>query len=64
MQEIGHWINGKATAGTTVNVVEATADRTGLASIKPLLGKEGALVAFAEASGSAWQPRVVMRKVG
>ena len=27
-------------------------------------GRSGALVAFAEASGAAWQPRVVMRKVG
>ena len=26
--------------------------------------RSGALVAFAEASGAAWQPRVVMRKVG
>ena len=27
-------------------------------------GRSGALVAFAEAAGAAWQPRVVMRKVG
>jgi tRNA pseudouridine55 synthase len=27
-------------------------------------GRSGALVAFAEADGSRWQPRVVMRKVG
>ncbi len=27
-------------------------------------GRSGALVAFAEASGDSWQPRVVMRKVG
>ena len=26
--------------------------------------RSGALVAYAEASGDAWQPRVVMRKVG
>jgi hypothetical protein len=27
-------------------------------------GRSGALVAFAEADGARWQPRVVMRKVG
>jgi ribulose kinase len=27
-------------------------------------GRSGALVAFAEADGPRWQPRVVMRKVG
>jgi tRNA pseudouridine55 synthase len=38
---------------------EGEADRAALVD-----GRSGALVAFAEADGARWQPRVVMRKVG
>jgi tRNA pseudouridine55 synthase len=36
----------------------------GAASAALVDGRSGALVAYAEASGESWQPRVVMRKVG
>jgi tRNA pseudouridine55 synthase len=41
--------------------VERAADAARAALVD---GRSGALVAFAEADGSRWQPRVVMRKVG
>jgi tRNA pseudouridine55 synthase len=45
--------------GGTVALTEEDAPRAALVD-----GRSGALLAFAERSGTSWQPRVVMRKVG